>query len=334
MSDLGAKNQIHNMFKFNGWNEIVVPLKGETISHVEVVDKNMRTYRVFFKFKLLVSDLGAKNQIHNMFKFNGYFGCHYCTVMSKTIGRTHSSYPFNQTGQIKEPLINDVYVNLAQCSDSNTLYNVAGVKGRSPFSSLIEGLPLSAPIDYMHCVILGVFPELLRLCLKELKADDKIKVNLVISNLSCPREIVSFSSKIRPLDELAQFKANENFNWLFYLSPVLSMDRLPQPLYLHPSRLSLGIRLVLESSDASNVNKSSSLLNKFCEEIVSIHSGNDRIETINVHCLKHFCWKVKRFGPLYCYSAMCFEAANRVLGDMFSGSHSELEVICRRVLQR
>ena len=201
-------------------------------------------------------------------------------------------------------------MNLAQCSDSNTLYNVAGVKGRSPFSSLIEGLPLSAPIDYMHCVLLGVFPELLWLCLKELKADDKIKINLVISNLSCPREIVSFSRKIRPLDELAQFKANEHFNCLFYLSPVLFMDRLPQPLYLHLSRLSFGIRLLVESSDDSNVNKSSSLLTKFCEEIVSIHSGNDRIEPINVHSLKHFCDQLKRFGPLYCYSAMCFEAAN------------------------
>ena len=186
----------------------------------------------------------------------------------------------------------------------------------------------------MHCVLLGVFPELLRLCLKELKADDRIKIILVISNLSCPWEVVSFSRKIRPLDELAQFKANEHFNWLFYLSPVLFMDWLPQPLYVHLSRLSFGIRLLLESSDDSNVNKSISLLNKFCEEIVFIHSGNDRIETINVHCLKHFCDQVKRFGPLYCYSAMCFEAANRVLGDMFSVSHSELEVICRRVLQR
>ena len=32
----------------HNWNEIVVPLKGKTISHVEVVDKNMQTYRVFF----------------------------------------------------------------------------------------------------------------------------------------------------------------------------------------------------------------------------------------------------------------------------------------------
>ena len=114
----------------HNWNEIVVHLKGETISH-----KNMRTYCVFvFKIKFLVSDLGAKNHMLNIFKFNGYFGCHYCTVMGKTIGRTHFYYPFNQTCQIREPLINEVYVTLAQCSHSNTLYNVAVVKGQSPFS--------------------------------------------------------------------------------------------------------------------------------------------------------------------------------------------------------
>ena len=37
----------------HNWNEIVVPLKGETIYHVEVVDKNMRTYRVFFQIQTL-----------------------------------------------------------------------------------------------------------------------------------------------------------------------------------------------------------------------------------------------------------------------------------------
>ena len=31
---------------------------------------------------------------------------------------------------------------------------------------------------------------------------------------------------------------------------------------------------------------------------------------------------------------MCFESANRTLGEVFSGSTSECKVICRRVLQR
>ena len=62
--------------------------------------------------------------------------------------------------------------------------------------------------------------------------------------------------------------------------------------------------------------------------------GNEKIETINVHCLRHFADQVRRFGPLCCYSAMSFEAAYRLLSQHFSGSHSEAEIICRRFLQR
>ena len=94
------------------------------------------------------------------------------------------------------------------------------------------------------------------------------------------------------------------------------------------------IRLLFGSSSENNVIKADELLHSFCEEIVSFHSGNERIEKINVHCLQHFADQVRRLGPLYFYSAMSFEAANGVLGDLFTGSHSESEVICRRILQR
>ena len=103
---------------------------------------------------------------------------------------------------------------------------------------------------------------------------------------------------------------------------------------MHLSRLSFGIRLLLESSAAENVRIADHLLTQFGSEIVAIHDGNERIETINVQCLKHLPDQVKRFGPLFCYSAMSFESANRMLGDNFSGSNSECEIICRRILQK
>ena len=269
-----------------------------------------------------------------MLKFNGYFGCHFCTAEGLTIGKTHAYYPFHQSGQIRESNLNDVYVSIAEVYGDGNPVNVVGVKGESAFAKLIEGLPLCAPIDYMHCVLLGVFPELLKLCSKSLSTDEKIRANVVISGLSCPREMIAFSRKIRPLDELSQFKANEFFNWLFYIAPVLFLNRLSSELYLHLINLVYGMRLIFESSSVENVKKAEEFINKFCEEIVSFHGGNQRIETINVHCLKHLAEQVKRFGPLYCYSAMSFEAANRTLGDVFSGSHSECEIVCRRVLQR
>ena len=316
------------------WNELVPLLKSEIISGVPLKCDDGETIQVNFKFILLVSDLGAKSHMLNMFKFNGYYGCHYCTAQGKTIGITHAYYPFDQIGKIRYPSLNDEFVELAENFEAGKLVNVVGVKGRSPFSVLIEGLPLTAPVDYMHCVLIGVFTDLLKLCFKKLSSEEKIKINITIAGLRCPREMIAYSRKIRPLDEISQFKANELFNWLFYLSPILFLNRLTSDLLSHLNNLVFGVRLIFESSYVSNVKMAEKLLNNFCQDIVSIHDGNERIETINVHCLRHLADQVARFGPLYCYSAMSFEAANRTLSDVYSGSHSECEVICRRVLQR
>ena len=204
---------------FNGnttpnWNELVPIINSELLSGVNFKHSGV-SFQAFFSIKLLIVDLGAKSHMLNMFKFNGFYGCHYCTAPGKTIGKTHAYYPFAQIGKIREPDINNVFVKYAELVPVDELINVAGVKGKSAFSSVINNLPLAAPIDYMHCVLLGVFPEALKLCYRALSSDDKVQVNLVLSNLNCPREMVAYSKKIRSLDEMAQFKANEYFNWLF-----------------------------------------------------------------------------------------------------------------------
>ena len=254
--------------------------------------------------------------------------------MDVTIGKTHAFYPYHKSGQLRDASINNLYVYCAENFDAEKPLNVVGLKGRSAIADLVDGLPLTAPIDYMHCVLLGVFQELLKLCYKSLSSDDKTTTAQIVSDLSCPREMNAYSRKIRSLEELSQFKANEYFNWLLYLSPLIFLSRIPRVLYEHLCNLVFGVRILFESSLPSTLSAAESFLDKFCREIVSIHK-NDRIETINVHCIKHLAEQVKRFGPLWCYSAISFEAANRTLGDVFSGSsHSECEIICRRVLQR
>ena len=186
----------------------------------------------------------------------------------------------------------------------------------------------------MHCVLLGVFPETLRLCFKTLTHTAKSDISQIVLNLSCPREMIAYSRKIRPLEELSQFKANEQFNWMIYLSPIIFRERLPQFLYSHLTNLVFGIRLLLENSYASRVTLAEELLDNFCRDIVDVHGGNEKVETINVHSLRHLADQVRRFGPLFTFSAMSFEAANRTLGEVVSGSNSECQVICRRILQR
>ena len=315
------------------WVDIVPHLRAELVSDIEVLDSDNLEITAKLKTVLLVSDLVAKPHILNMFQFNGYFGCHYCFAEGTTIGRTHSYYPHNQQAEIREPETNDKYVEIAEYGRSALFRNVAGIKGRSAFSSIINGLPLAAPIDYMHCILLGVFPDFLKLIAKSMSFGVKQKIDERVQNPACPREMIAFSRKIRCLDELPQFKANEVFNWLFYVGPIVFFETIENSLYEQMSILVYSLRLLMENSSSGNVKMAESLLKQFCENVVDTFGGNARIETINMHSLRHLADQVRRFGPLFTCSAMSFESANRILSQVFTGSHHELEVICRRFLQ-
>ena len=138
-----------------------------------------------------------------------------------------------QPGQIRERDVNDCFVEFAQSVLVTKLVNNAVVKGKSAFADFIKSLPIAATIDYMHCVLLGVFPEILKLCYKALPQDEKIKVNIVISQIFCPPELIAYSRKICSLQEMAPFNANENFNWPFYISPFVFRRQIPEKLYGH-----------------------------------------------------------------------------------------------------
>ena len=60
----------------------------------------------------------------------------------------------------------------------------------------------------------------LKFIAKSMSFGVKQKIDERVQNLACPREMSAFSRKIRCLDELPQFKANEVFNWLFYVGPI------------------------------------------------------------------------------------------------------------------
>ena len=96
------------------WKLLVQHLKDEFSSVVRIKINEESFCTVVFKVRLLVTNLGAKSHMLNMLKFNGYYGCHYCTAEGQTIGRTHAYYPYNQQGIIRDPETNDVFVEMAE----------------------------------------------------------------------------------------------------------------------------------------------------------------------------------------------------------------------------
>ena len=96
------------------WSLVVPHLRAELLCPVQLPLNSDLILSIKFEVNLLIADLGAKSYVLNMFKFNGFFGCHYCTVKGKTIGRTHSYHPYEQKGEIREPLFSDIFVDFAE----------------------------------------------------------------------------------------------------------------------------------------------------------------------------------------------------------------------------
>ena len=97
-------------------------------------------------------------------------------------------------------------------------------------------------------------------------------------------------------------------------------------------QLVYGVRLPLETSVEDEIQVAEACLDTFCREAVDIFV-TEKCETINLHCLRHLSHQVRHFGPLFVSSAMCFESANRPLVQLFTGTVSQCEVICRRYLE-
>ena len=92
------------------WQIIVPRLRAKLISPIEIDSPDFPRKTVVFKVRLLVADMCAKAHVLNMMHFNGFFGCHFCTAEGKTIGKTHAYYPFQQRGSIREPELNNQFV--------------------------------------------------------------------------------------------------------------------------------------------------------------------------------------------------------------------------------
>ena len=202
-----------------------------------------------------------------MYQHNGFFGCCYCTAPGATIDRHHCYYPYSQAVKVRESVFQKQCVTLAEKLKSNgqSSINVVGVKGRSAFSELVSGLPLSACIDYLHCVLIGVYQALLKLHVKLM--DERKETESFITETAClslPCEPIDHGRNVRSVAELKDFKANEFLNYVFYAGVILLRGRIPAAIYHHYLKLVFGVRLLLETSAESDILVAEILLDSFC----------------------------------------------------------------------
>lgn len=280
-------------------------------------------------------DLPAKADVQNTVHHNGYYACMFCYHPGELIGtRVKYTYKPHQyrprTDKEMIQLMNEVHAN-------KELKLKNGIKGISPtiiFKNFDQ--VWSFGIDYMHCVLLGVVPDLLDFWLHSsshknafyIVKNQRDRLNKRMESIKLPR---SFSRRIRSTDYRAQYKANELRSLLLYVLRVCLDGILDSKYVNHFQLLSAALYILLKTKITDEeLEIASNKLDEFVKNFEKYY-GKSKM-TLNVHLLTHLVESTKHLGPLWSHSMFAFEDNNAKLASYVNGTTCVLHQISKKYL--
>lgn len=281
------------------------------LSSIGVFVRN-QFFKIFITNALL--DLPAKSMISQMKQFNSCYACNFCLQKGDRV-RRGIRYPYEWPLKLRTH-----YSMLQNINKVNRIPNrsFSGVKGISPMVSFeCFDLAISFPIDYMHCVLLGITKNLLQFW-TETKNNKKpfyivkAKRDILDQRLLQIKPPTYISRPPRSLQYVKYFKASEYRSFLLFYLPVCFKNLLPSKYIHHARVLSSSIYKLLSPIITENdLKEVKEKLNEFVRDYEDYY-GKENM-TMNVHSLLHLVDCVKNFGPLFCYSMFPFESYNGLL---------------------
>ncbi|KAK5647869.1 hypothetical protein RI129_002761 [Pyrocoelia pectoralis] len=228
-------------------------------------------------------DMPARCFIKNVKGHNAYYGCDKCIAKGEMINKRMTYL------ELSAPLRTDGHFD----KKLNEQYH----KGDTPLSELKVGLITSFPVDYMHCICLGVMRKLLFLWrdgsrIYRISGDNRVALdnNLNLMQNCWPLE---FNRKPRTLIDLERWKATELRQFLLYLGPVLLMNVLPKRFYCHFLLLNFAIAILLNI----NLNKH---YNQYANELLK------QFELVKwLHFIRYSCVRWHKFVSFLLLIAYC-----------------------------
>lgn len=209
--------------------------------------------------------------------------------------------------------------------------------GTSPLSRLPVGLVSHFPIDYMHCVCLGVVRKLLNTWISgdlSVRLPGRL-VNEISNRLLSIRNYFpkEFNRKPRSLSEIARWKASEFRSFLLYAGPIVLFNVTDLAIYEHFLLLHSAITILLSKLHIARFSCqfASSLLNMFVNHSEEIYGIQFLVH--NVHTLCHLGDDAERYGPLDSFSAFPFENHLGQLKSLVKGKHRPLQQLFRRLTE-
>ena len=109
-------------------------------------------------------------------------------------------------------------------------------------------------------------------------------------------------------------------SFFFHVGPLIFF-KIPARRGIYESfcKLSMAIRLLSDKNvDEQKIEQAESLINLFFENFVELYGIES--QSFNFHTMRHLAEQVRRRGPLWMFSAFCFESANHGLLSAVQGT--------------
>ena len=213
--------------RFSYFDEVFCHLE-EELSRTDEIIVSSKLVTLKFRPILFVADLIGKAKILKMKQCNGFYGCTLCTLRGQHFaGSQH--YPHDQDFEMRSF---EKHIQNLEALENGSIESyrakygrkvdaerkTQGVKGRRKLLAVVSNLPLTAPVDVMHQLFLGVAKDLLTFFYEGMRPERRQKLNAFLSDIDLPREL---ENTVRKLDSLVSFKAKELKTRLLYLSPIV-----------------------------------------------------------------------------------------------------------------
>jgi len=276
-----------------------------------------------------ILDSVARYQVLNHQSFVAKYGCTFCYKQSSRT-RLGQRYLVSAPAELRteETLREDLKELYAKRHMTNQFERVSrGVKGPSLLMSL-NGFILTkgVVVDYMHAICVGVVKHHIEMLLestrkrfwlvmdegnfakKYLLAEIDRRIGLIQSNSSIIREL-------RPMTDVALWKASEFRSWLLFYMVVDLKGLLKEKYLLHFAILAKATYILLKSSVSMDEVKEAHRLFMLYTHFFQQYFGEENMR-YNVHLLSHIARGVINFGPMWVHNSFLYEGKNRYLRSL------------------
>lgn len=259
----------------------------------EGIQLNDRHFQV--KIAAFICDSPARAFIKGTKYHNSYHGCDFCV----------------QEGSFDGRLIFDE-MEAAERTDADFEQYEDHIRENSPLTQ-VPGIKMIThfPLDYMHCLLLGVTRKILLLWMSGPLHSrlSSARMKSISDSFVALRPYFSseFSRKPRSIMLLRLWKAVEFRSFLLYAAPICLAENLETNFYKHFLLLFISVRLLCcKNSYLKYSAFCDRLLKTFVLQCENLYGSSSL--TYNVHSLLHITQHSQNHGPLDQYSAFPFES--------------------------